>query len=57
MKDAKKKLSSTDYNWLVDRNDELKRISGYIKSINESEDEEERLRRAASNGITDDLPF
>lgn len=57
MKDAKKKLSSTDYNWLVDRNDELKRVSDYIKSIKESEAEEDRLRRAASNNRTDDLPF
>lgn len=57
LKDAKRKLSSTDYNWLVDRNDELKRVSNYIKSIKESEDEEDRLRRAAWNNRTDDLPF
>ena len=57
LNDAKKKLSSTDYNWLVDRNDELIRVSDYIKNIKESEDEEDRLRCAASNNRTDDLPF
>lgn len=57
LEDAKKKLSGADYNWLVDRNNELKRVSDYIKSIKETEDEEERLRRAASDNITVDLPF
>lgn len=57
LKDAKKKFCDADYYWLVDRNNELKRVSDYIMSIKESEDEEERLRRAASKDEIDVLPF
>ena len=57
MNEASNNLDKSDFRWLHDRNEELKRISHYIKSIKESEIEESRQRDAAFVEATKDLPF
>ena len=57
MNDASKNLDNSDFNWLFDRNEELKKVSDYIKSIKESEIEEAKQRDAAFAEATKDLPF